>query len=406
MHKNSKRNINKELRFFYLFYVLFTLNPFSGVIVLYLMFIKNLDYFQVSLFFSLYIISIAIFEIPTGIVADRISRKISVLSGKILELILFLILPFLSGFYWILGWAVGWGISESLKSGAVSAWMYDNLKYRGVESAYSRVLSRLKTLGKVSSFSALLVGGAVSLIDYNYTILLSIILMLSACTIGLWLPEYPYKKVVRNYWLHSRDAFKLILQPTLLNLIILSLIVESILGIWSTFAQKYLYMIFPNTVFVTGILALGIIGQILGYNMPSKEKICKYLPSLIAVLIIFIGSIPLLFPGSYSIIVLPIIFLLYIFISSFEIVWGIKFQQEVTSEFRASAMSIYGAVATLSISVVVISVGSLADNVGLHRAMLIGGFFLLFPLFLLYLVYMMKKNLKRKKQGIHGGQRV
>lgn len=388
-----QKNINMS-RIFRVFYILFNFNPIYGVIVLYLMFIKNLNYFEISLFFSLYTISIVISEIPTGIVADRISRKISVLSGKFIELILFVTLPFLNGFYWISGWAILWGISESLKSGAVSAWVYDNLKYKGAEKAYSKVLSHLKTLGTVSSLSALLVGGAVSLINYNYTIVISIIFMFASCVMGLLSPEHPYKRVIRNYLLHSKDAVKLILRTNLRGLIILSLIVESIFTVWSTFSQKYLYMILPNTIFVTGVLALGIIMKIFGYNIPGKDKMYNYLPFLIALLLILIGSVPILLPKIYSIIlVLLAISFLYVFISLFEIVWNVKFQQNVSSELRASAMSIYSTIATLCISLTVTSVGALADIVGLYRALLIGGFFLLTSIYFLHVLKNNKKTI-------------
>jgi len=72
-------------------------------------------------------ISAFLFEVPTGIVADVYSRKLSIIIGYILMGLGFLIEGFFPFFVPILVAQVIWGLGYTFTSGATQAWITDEI---------------------------------------------------------------------------------------------------------------------------------------------------------------------------------------------------------------------------------------------------------------------------------------
>lgn len=97
--------------------------PFSVIYYLTLGF----SYFQISVLTAVLGISIFLFEIPTGSLADGFSRKYSVVLGGIVTSIAVFMVPLTTNFYLLIVlWAVA-GIGMTFISGAQEAWAIDNL---------------------------------------------------------------------------------------------------------------------------------------------------------------------------------------------------------------------------------------------------------------------------------------
>jgi MFS family permease len=86
---------------------------------------------QTGILQALFFWSTFLFEIPTGIFADRFKRKYSVLLGLFLFGLAFLIFAFAQTFsLWVFVFVV-WGLSVAFQSGATSALLYDGFKELG-----------------------------------------------------------------------------------------------------------------------------------------------------------------------------------------------------------------------------------------------------------------------------------
>ncbi len=72
-------------------------------------------------------LAILLFEVPTGVVADTISRKISVLIGFALVGLGFLLEGLIPAFIAVLAAQVLWGIGYTFTSGATQAWLSDEI---------------------------------------------------------------------------------------------------------------------------------------------------------------------------------------------------------------------------------------------------------------------------------------
>ena len=83
-------------------------------------------------------ISVFIFEIPTGVVADVYSRRLSVIIGSLLIGFGFIVEGTLPIFAWVLVAQVLWGVGATFTSGAGDAWLADEIGEAAAGQAYLR----------------------------------------------------------------------------------------------------------------------------------------------------------------------------------------------------------------------------------------------------------------------------
>lgn len=116
--------------------------------LVYMVQVAGLDPLQMVLVGTALELSAFIFEIPTGVVADVYSRKLSVTIGYVLTGAGFLLLALVPRFEAILISQVIWGMGWTFISGAYPAWLADEI---GVERANNAYL-RASQLGLLGSF--------------------------------------------------------------------------------------------------------------------------------------------------------------------------------------------------------------------------------------------------------------
>jgi len=143
---------------------------FGAIIPVYVLYFRhyNLNLFQIALMASIFEASILLFELPTGILADIYGRKISVtLSALTLFLggLVFIIFPTILGF--IIAEIIV-GIGETLKSGALEAWLVDSLKQQGMEDKVKYVFSVGKRYQATGNLLGLILGGYIGFWNIEY----------------------------------------------------------------------------------------------------------------------------------------------------------------------------------------------------------------------------------------------
>lgn len=115
---------------------------------------KELGILQALLFWTSFI-----FEVPTGIVADRFGRKTSVLLGYGALAVTFTLLSSVTTFTSGLMTFFLWGIAFAFVSGANSAFLYDGLREAGVIEKHIKVMVRVRSLNTIAMAVAILLGG-------------------------------------------------------------------------------------------------------------------------------------------------------------------------------------------------------------------------------------------------------
>ena len=109
-------------------------------------------------------------EVPTGVLADRFSKKYSIIAGKAFKALcyfIWLLVPSFTGY--LVGFII-WGIGEAFASGATQAYLYE-LNDGSRSTSYLKSSSRLQALKMVSYVIAYIF---TFIIGTNYPLLLAL----------------------------------------------------------------------------------------------------------------------------------------------------------------------------------------------------------------------------------------
>ena len=185
---------------------------FFGMVVvtnsLYEVTVAGLSALQLVLIGTMLEVSTFLFEVPTGIVADVYSRRLSIVIGYVLIGLGFLIEGFFPAFRPILLAQVVWGLGYTFTSGAKQAWITDEI---GEERA-NKLFLRSARLGTYAWLFAL---GATLLIGSNNTAIPirvgAIGIILTGIVLAIIMPEtgfHPTPHEDRNTWQHMWYVFK------------------------------------------------------------------------------------------------------------------------------------------------------------------------------------------------------
>lgn len=152
-------------------------------------------------------VSAFLFEVPTGVVADAYSRRLSIIVGYVLMGFGFLVEGFFPAFLPILLAQVIWGLGYTFTSGATQAWITDEI---GEEPA-NRLFLRAAQVGLAASLLGI---GAAALVGAHSTALPirigALIVMLIGGVLVFIMPEtgfHPVPREDRNTWQHMWHTF-------------------------------------------------------------------------------------------------------------------------------------------------------------------------------------------------------
>jgi len=142
---------------------------------------------DVSLLFAIWTAAALVFELPTGLIADRYPRKYVLVVGELVNAMAFLVWLFLPTF---LGYAIGfilWGAAYALKSGAYQALVYDELASDGRSNEYTKTMSGIKAAEFSGMLLAFVSASLLSINGVNYSLLLIVSIGMVIISAGLLL---------------------------------------------------------------------------------------------------------------------------------------------------------------------------------------------------------------------------
>jgi MFS family permease len=148
-------------------------------------------------------LSMAILEVPTGALADAVSRKLSVLAGLIGFALVLLIIPLITNPLVLTGVFAVWGFPITLVSGAAEAWVVDNLRAEHREDLIKEYYVKNTSLRSFGSIlAALLSGLVVSFFSMDALwYLYGAAMLMSVVILGIQTEHFERKKI------HIRKSF-------------------------------------------------------------------------------------------------------------------------------------------------------------------------------------------------------
>ena len=177
-------------------------NDLMPIYPLYLLYIesKGLTVQQISALLAIWSVSVVILEIPTGVMADRWSRRNLIRLGSLCRAACYFVWIFSDRFeLFALGFIL-WGVGEAFISGAEEALLFDSLKQKGQQERFEVYLGKGRFLSGVGKILAAVSGGLIgTYLGMQWALLLSMTSgLISAGIASLYKEVNYYREKIRE----------------------------------------------------------------------------------------------------------------------------------------------------------------------------------------------------------------
>ena len=346
--------------------------------VIYLNETRGLSLTEITLLDVPFWLLLIILEIPTGIVADRWGRKISLCYGAFINAVAVLVFG-LAGNIAILFvsysvWAVAW----TLFSGADSAFVYDSLKAAGRREEYQKIWGRIHSISLIAHVLGLVLGSFVAAAtNLWFPIVISAGLMLIAWMVSLTFKEPPREEAPTSYRETILNAVNVVRsKPPVYTMMLFAGFVMAIAVSFSILAQPYLRS-HGIGIDVIGFLQVpgqlvGIFAALFAYRLVGIIGVGRtmlLLPVVVLVAAIGLGSVDHIAAFAFY----PLTGL--VFAMSFPVL-STYFNDRIPSASRATVLSIYQLTFSLFVAFFEPILGWIADTRDFPTAYLVAAIIL------------------------------
>ncbi len=159
---------------------------------------RGLSPAKISILLAVWSVTRFVFEVPSGALADRYSRKYLLCAGQLVQILgfgIWLLWPTFTGF--LLGF-ICWGIKSAFMSGTFEAALYDALAEKKQEGLFAKIWGRIGSIGSAARVLAML-GASVGIIfGYPFIVIGSIASLVLSAILVLFLPSAPHRTRTRQ----------------------------------------------------------------------------------------------------------------------------------------------------------------------------------------------------------------
>ena len=162
----------------------------ATVMIVYHIEIVHLNPLQLILVGTTLELACFIFEIPTGIVADVYSRKLSIVIGGVLTGVGFILEGSISSFIFVLVAQIVWGLGSTFISGSLEAWIAEEEKNKDLDEIYIKGAQA----GQIGAFIAIVLSTVIANFSVRLPIIVSgVLFIILALFLWLYMPENNFK---------------------------------------------------------------------------------------------------------------------------------------------------------------------------------------------------------------------
>lgn len=189
--------IERNIKTYYAYSTFADLLILGPILVLFLL-AKGLNFTEIMLLQSIAAVSVVIFEVPTGAIADKFGRKFSMGLGSLLWASSLLIYVVGTNFFIFAIAEIIFSLGATLKSGADTAIIYDSLKLMKRERDFQEVEGHARSLSLYAQAIGSVIAGFIYSININLPMLVSILFMLVTFITTLRFSEPPIEEKKDN----------------------------------------------------------------------------------------------------------------------------------------------------------------------------------------------------------------
>ncbi len=351
---------------------------------------NGLNLTQIMMLQAIFALAVVILEVPTGVVADKLGRKKSLLLGAIFRIIGFTVYAVGFNFGQFAAAEIILAFGASFISGADTAFLYDSLKRVNKESLFKKVRGHSNSLGYLAAALTSIAGGFIAVYSLRLTWWLSVVGMVCLFLTALTFVEAKHTSepsLKESYLKHLADCFKeSIHNKNFLFLLFFYSILTLFARVSLWFYQPYMELS------GLAIVYFGIVWA--GFNLfaigggKAADKIERYLGENRSLwLIVIIMSLSLYFMSQWFI----IWGLVFVFLQQFIRGFASPVLEDYTHKHlptakRATLMSIRNMSGSLVFAILGPAFGYLADVYSLSVALAVAGVscFILFVMLLIW----------------------
>lgn len=321
--------------------------------------------------FGVIMLSAAVFEVPTGILSDRVGRKQTIVLGSWARVAAFVFYAIGASYWFLVVGAILEGLSRAFYSGNNEAFLYDTLSDDGKEKEFQEHLGKTTASEHTALALSAIIGSVIANISFAYVMWLAVISQIALLVVSYRFYEpKSHRRDGTNIYAHLREALQLFRQNKKLRLLALaSILGNSFSELGYQFRGAFYQTIWP-------IWALGfanIISNITAsIGLYFSGNILRRVSAEVAILLRslsdkIINIICLVFPTVLS----PIIMSCTSFLYGVGIVAeGELRQREFTSHQRATMNSLISLGRSIGAAVMSVVLGRAADLYGPRLALL------------------------------------
>lgn len=348
---------------------------------------------QMAILLAVWSITSFILEVPSGVIADKFSRKHILFFAQIARIIGYACWIFSPNFIGFLIGFIFWGVKSAFTSGTFEALVYDELKQNNQEHEYTKIIGRTKSLSFIAMLLASM-GAAVAIhFGYSFVMMISILSLVISSIAIISLPkakrfesthESKYFSLVRQGFLSSLKT------PVILKLIVFVSITLALGGAideyWPVFGQQVGLSNYMIAVFFGASSTVQAIGSAIAHHFKRLSDKSFYLILILNGLLLLTASL-IYKPAT--------VFLLLLFSFLFRIIDTVfegKIQKVIPAAQRATISSVKGFFIEIGVTPVYFGLGAIANYLSYQVGFLLFAV-LIIAIGILYFIFPFKSKI-------------
>jgi MFS family permease len=345
--------------------------------VVYLQDERGFSLTQITLLDVPFFLLVVLAEVPTGAVADRYGRRVSLMLGSFMFSVAVFVFGVADGYGIILLSYTAWGLALTFQSGADAAILYDSLKAVGREDDFQKINSRLWAVTSAAVLVAILIGAPIAKeTSFTFAICSSALISLAAVPVAFWMHEpraergSEPERYLQTVATGIRDAWR---QPALRYIILFSGLLNACTFGPMIFMQPFLAGHGVDTgnlgYWQAPVRAAGVVAALLVAQLVSRagDRAAFFsMPAAIAVAMFALAGIDALW-------VFGVFLAVGVVAGMQNPVLATYVNRRIPSERRATMLSVQSVVASLLLAGLEPAGGFLADEFGLQAMFLAFG---------------------------------